>query len=431
MAELSSAEWESSYDGPTKAARRGGRYTRYCPDALADRPLAMDAELARRAHEVEAGVQQLALSSRSRSLEGLARFLLRSEALASSRIEGLQVSAQQVALAELARSDDSVTRGFTKNAALVANNITTLRHATTALASASAIDEDGVDALHRALLPDEKHQGLRTVQNWIGGSSWNPLDAEFVPPPENSVRPLVADLCAYLNGGAHAPLIQAALVHAQFETIHPYTDGNGRVGRALIHTVLVRRGLTPAAVLPISLVLLTRSQDYIDGLTSYRYLGESTSPQAKTGVAAWLSVFLEAASAATSQADKFSQAVADLTDDWHQRLAAYRSSQGTRSQPRAGSALAKLLSSLPEIPVLTARTVEQCLKVSFPAAKAALDELAAARILSRKQVDRGTTAYLANEVFELLTFAERELASTQWDTRKARPVRSVPACPQG
>jgi Fic family protein len=73
------------------------------------------------------------------------------------------------------------------------------------------------------------------------------------------------DLCTYLNGGLHARLVQAALVHAQFETIHPYTDGNGRVGRALIHTVLVRRGLTPSALLPISLVLLTRSQEYLTG----------------------------------------------------------------------------------------------------------------------------------------------------------------------
>jgi Fic family protein len=430
VATLLDDEWEASFDGPTKTARRGGRFQPYLPDMLAARPLTFDPELARHAHEVEAGVRQLATSPRSRSLEGLARFLLRSEALASSKIEGLQVSAQQVALAELAGSDDSVTRGFTKNAALVANNITTLRQATTALASSSAIDVPAIDALHRALLPDEKHQGLRTVQNWIGGNDWNPLDAEFVPPPVQYVEPLMDDLCAYLGGGVHAPLVQAGLVHAQFETIHPYTDGNGRVGRALIHTVLVRRGLTPAAVLPISLVLLTRSQAYIEGLNSYRYRGSAISPDARSGVSSWLSTFLDAASAATEQADKFSQAVEELTEQWQERLADYRTSQGTRGQPRADSAQAKMLFALPEIPVLTTRTAQRALGVSFPAARAALEEFAEAKILSRKQVDRGTTGYLANEVFDLLTFAERELASTQWDTRESKPVRAVPARPQ-
>lgn len=429
MAELLDSIWEPSFEGPTKAARSGGPYQAYLPDMLADRPLAIDPALARRAHEVESGVRQLATSPRSRSLEGLARFLLRSEALASSKIEGLQVSAQQVALAELASGDNSITRGFTKNAALVANNIATLRQATTALAS-SEIDVLGVDGLHNALLPEEKHQGLREVQNWIGGNNWNPLDSEFVPPPAAHVRPLMNDLCTYAGGGVHAPLVQAALVHAQFETVHPYTDGNGRVGRALIHTVLVRRGLTPAAILPISLVLLTRSQTYVDGLSAYRYLGAATSAEARNGVSSWLSTFLDAASIATTQADKFSHAVEDLTDQWRERLANYRTRQGIRSQPRADSAQAKLLLALPEIPVLTTRTAEGALGVTFPAARAALEEFADAKILSRKQVDRGTTGYLADEVFDLLTLAERELASTQWNTRQSKPVRAVPAVPQ-
>lgn len=117
---------------------------------------------------------------------------------------------------------------------------------------------------HGQALPDERHHGLREVQNWIGGNDWNPLDAQFVPPPPHHVEALMDDLVSYMNGGVHAPLVQAALVHSQFETIRPYTDGNGRVGRALIHTVLTRRGLTPSAVLPVSLVLLTRSDAYLD-----------------------------------------------------------------------------------------------------------------------------------------------------------------------
>jgi Fic family protein len=430
VAQLLDERWERSFDAPVRKARQGGIFHPYLPDTLTDRALLIDSALAEHAHQVETNVRRLASAPHARSLEGLARFLLRSEAIASSKIEGLQVSPQQLAMAELAQTDESISRGFTRNAALVANNITALRQATTTLSGGSTITVKGIEHLHTALLPDEKLQGIRSVQNWIGGSDWHPFDAAFVPPPAAHARGLIEDLCAYMAGGIHAPLIQAALVHAQFETVHPFVDGNGRVGRALIHTVLVRRGLTPAAILPISLVLLTQSDAYIRGLTAYRYIGSATSAEGREGVSAWLSTFLDAALVAARQAEKFTVAISALTGDWERRLAEHRTARGARSQPRADSAQAKLLGLLPEIPLLTTGTAQGSLGVSFPAARAALEELAEARILSRKQVDRGTTGYLANDVFELLTFAERELASTRWDTRESKPVRATPAVPQ-
>ncbi len=168
----------------------------------------------------------------------------------------------------------------------------------------------------------------------------------------------MADLLDYLNGAAHAPLIQAAVVHAQFETIHPFTDGNGRVGRVLIHTVLARRGATQQAVLPISLVLATLRDRYIAGPGAYRH-----------------------------------EAV-------------------------AGSAAASAAVKLTRI-----------LDVSFPAATAALEELRQAGILRTKAIERGATANVAGEVLDLVTPAERALASTKFDTRAAAPVRPVPAIP--
>ncbi|MFX5957026.1 Fic family protein, partial [Acinetobacter baumannii] len=80
-------------------------------------------------------------------------------------------------------------------------------------------------------------RGLRTEQNWVGGSGWSPIRAEFVPPPEMEVGRLVADLAAFVTRTEGNPVIRAAIAHAQFETIHPFIDGNGRMGRALIHTV--------------------------------------------------------------------------------------------------------------------------------------------------------------------------------------------------
>jgi len=238
------------------------------------------------------------------------------------------------------------------------------------------------------------------------------------------------DLVAYANGGVHAPLVQAALVHAQFETIHPYTDGNGRVGRALIHTILTRRGLTPSAVLPISLVLLTRSDAYLDGLTAYRYTGESQSADAQAAVALWLATFLEAAELATDQVVRFAGELAESRAQWTSRLSAYRAARGIRETPRADSAVARLAKLLPEAPLVTTNTVRRLLGVSPPAAYKAAEELADAGIVVRRNLERGTTGYFARDVFELLTFAERRLARTRWDTRESPPLRPVPAAPK-
>lgn len=317
-------------------------------------------------------------------------------------------------------------RGFSDQARLVANNMTVLRHAARGLATADRVEVTDIEALQRALLPDEKHHGLRSVQNWIGGSGWHPLDAEYVPPPPELVGPLTQDLVDHPNGAVHAPLIQAALVHAQFETIHPFTDGNGRVGRALIHSVLTRRGLTPTALLPVSLVLATLEQTYVAGLTAYRYTGASSDPSAQVAVARWVEVFLEATLVATQKAAFFRDEVEDLRRSWDRRLAAWREAQGLRSSPRSDSVAARLLRLLPEMPLLTARTVERVLNVSPPVARNGLDELADAGVLTRRKVERNTTGYLANEVLDVVGSTERQLASTRWDTRLAAPNRPVP-----
>lgn len=429
MAGWQDARWMASLDAPSRRDRQGGAYRCYLPDPLESRPLVVDGDLAEQAARAETAARSLSDGPGSHSLEGLARFLLRSEAIASSRIEGLQVSAQQVALAEMALTENVPMRGFSENARLVTNNITTLRRAATDLADAPAVTVDGIVDLHRALLPADRHQGLRTRQNWIGGSDWHPLRAEFVPPPPNLVEGLMTDLARYASGAAHAPLIQAGLVHAQFETIHPFTDGNGRVGRALIHTVLTRRGLTRAAVLPVSLVLLTRAEDYVLGLAAYRYAGPPGGADAHTSTASWLQVFLDAVEIAVAQARRFAAEVEELRADWADRHRAHRERRGLRPTPRVDSSVARLIERLPEMPAMTAGTVERSLGVSDVAAQDALQELAAAGILQSKRVDGRTTGYLARDVFHLLSFAERQLASTRWDTRGSSPRRPVPVKP--
>ena len=429
MAAWESVHWDSDITSGVPRAQQGsGTYQRYVPDSVDGTALAIDPVVSRKVAAIERGIRSLN-GDGAEGLAGIARFLLRSEAIASSRIEGIAPSAQQVALAELGQSE--TVRGISDQARLVANNMTVVREATTELVDAEVLSVDHVIDLHKSLLPDEpRHHELRTVQNWIGMSDRSPIGADFVPPDPDHVPALMADLVDYLNGAAHAPLIQAALVHAQFETIHPFTDGNGRVGRALIHTVLARRGLVDRAVLPISLVLATLHDTYIDGLTSFRHASEPGSEAATAAINTWLDTFVDAAAIAVQQSNDLVTRIAALRDDWTERLTAHRVASGIRPTPRADSAVARLLAQLPEAPVVTATTLARILDVSFPAASAALDELRQAGIVTTRTIERGATAYMAREVLDIVTLSERALASTQFDTRVAQPNRSAPAAPQ-
>lgn len=405
MASWEEAHWESSVSsGVPRAEQRSGSYRRYVPDTLDGSAIAVDGDVSREVASVERGIHALG-DYGADGLAGIARFLLRSEAIASSRIEGSTPSAQQVALAELGLRE--TVRGVSEQAKLVANNMVIVRGATHELVRAETVTVDDIIALHRALMPEEPHHhGLRVVQNWIGTSSWTPIGAAFVPPDPGRVPELMADLIDYLNGSAHSPIVQAAIVHAQFETIHPFTDGNGRVGRALIHTVLARRGLADRAVLPISLVLATLRDRYVGGLTTFRHGAETTSVEAGLRVNEWLRVFSEAAAIAVDESIKLAGRIEELRQGWTERLAAHRSAVGLRPVPRAGSAVARLLKELPEAPVVTATTLARILEVSFPAASAAVDELAQAGILTPKSIERGATAYVARDILDLITLSE-------------------------
>lgn len=426
MAGWEDAHWESDTDsGVKRAARRSGVYKRYVPDLCDGVALAIGGDLSRHVSSAERSIRSLN-GHGAEHLVGITRLLLRSEAIASSRIEGITPSAQQVALAELGQSE--AVRGISDQARHVANNMTIVRQATSELVEVETLTVDDIVRLHRALLPDQpRHHGIRTVQNWIGGSDWSPLDADFVPPSAERVPELMEDLVDYINGAAHAPLIQAAIMHGQFETIHPFTDGNGRVGRALIHTVLARRGLTETTVLPISLVLATLRNRYVEGLGQYRHAAPAASTESSTAINQWVTVFVEAARIAAEQAMTMAERIKDLHDEWSQRLTGHRASIGLRPAPRADSAVARLLRELPNAPVATATTLSRMLEISFPAANAALDELHRADVLHTKTIERGAKAFVARDVLELIDVTERALASTKFDTSASAPNRPVPA----
>lgn len=192
-----------------------------------------------------------------------ASVLLRSESASSSRIENLTSGAKAIALAELGSTEK-------RNATEIVGNVEAM---TAALALADQLDTDAILAMHQALVaahhPEIAGQ-WRSEQVWIGGNSISPHGAEYVAPHHDHVPALMLDVVAFARRTDLPLLIQAAIAHAQFETIHPFPDGNGRTGRALIHAMLRGHGLTRNVTVPVSAGLLVDTRAYFDSLTAYR-----------------------------------------------------------------------------------------------------------------------------------------------------------------
>lgn len=413
--------------GLPRSARKSGNYSSYRPDPLSGSSLRLDPEVDATLARAEQAVRELDRRSFT-GLVPLARLLLRSEAIASSRIEGIAPSPKQAALAELGLHES--VSGVSQAARLVAQNMTVVAQASAAIAAAEHVVVDQLVALQRSLLTDTPRlHGLRRTQNWVGGSAYQPLEAEFVPPAPQDVPSAMEDLVDYMNGAAHSPIVQAALVHAQFETIHPFADGNGRVGRALIHTVLTRRGLTQASILPVSLVLATFDTRYIEGLTAFRHDATPDSETAHRARQTWIAVFAGAVIDAANQASTLVDEVGELHEDWFARIQHHRGESGRRRALRSDSAVRAIIDGLPGTPVLTPTSVRRIHGVSMNAASKALESLHGADILTTVSIGRGLRAYLCPDVLDLVTLTERRLASTRFDTRASSPNRPVPQAP--
>src|SRR3984957_7846455 len=251
MAKVIRRRWISdSEPGLARRDRRSCDYEAYVPDLLTGRTFLFSAETAADVADAERAIATLdAQAAALLDTEALARVLLRAESVASSRIEGLQVGARRLLRAEAAMKLGEPPSDVT--AAEVLANIDAMATAIRSISPGDPIAVADLLGFHRRLLGGTRldaHAGvIRSEQNWIGGSSYNPCSAAFVPPPPDLVRGLLDDLCAFCNTDAVPAVAQAAIAHAQFETIHPFADGNGRTGRALIHLVLRRRGLAQRA----------------------------------------------------------------------------------------------------------------------------------------------------------------------------------------
>lgn len=422
MGRLESRRWAGDLTGPTRSDRSPCTYEVYLPDPLAGRRFMLDGNVAASIASAESALVRMDVSTAAlANSEALARLLLRAESVASSRIEGLEIGGRRLLRADAARRLGEEPRDVTAREVL--GNIDAMTWAVDVVGPEDTITVDTLLETHRLLMAGtrlEEHGGrIRTVQNWIGGSSYNPCSASFVPPPPEYVPDLLEDLCNFCNDDSLPALAQAAIAHAQFETIHPFVDGNGRAGRALIHLALRRRGLGIRALPPISLILATWSQDYIDGLSGTRYVGSPESGGARTGINRWVELFAEACARAVEDAGQFEKRVSALQSFWRTRV----------GRARSDSALSLLIDALPAAPVLTATTAAELVGRSFQATNQAIERLVDAGVLVQVSVGRRNRAFEAHELVDAFTDFERRLASPGGNTLVSPPARRVPGRP--
>lgn len=299
--------------------------------------------------------------------------LLRTESASSSQIERLTASAKSLAEAEIGERSGA-------NARLVLANVRAMEKA---LSLSGPLTLEAILDVHATLIePDPLHSpGIRDEQVWVGGTTVGPHRADFVPPHHDRVPAAMADLVAFI-GRADIPVIaHLALAHAQIETIHPFTDGNGRTGRALLHMMLRESGLTRGSTIPVSAGLLHETDAYFAALNAYR----------EGNIEPIIERVAEAAIFASTRALELNAHLQTLADEWQQRVRA-----------RKGASVWRLAEILPARPVVTYEVVQSALDVSAPTAYAAIDALAEAGVLVPRSANKRNRVWDAVEVLEAL-----------------------------
>lgn len=367
------------------ARRTGGRhdYVAYFP-ATIPRSVALTARVVRLLADAESALGRLAgVGQLVPNPHLLIRPYLLREALASTRIEGTQASLADVFEAEAAGDapDADVEE--------VLNYIEALERGLERLQEVP-LSSRLIREMHGQLLAGvrgrERMPGaLRTTQNWVGGGGSTIETARFVPPPPTELPALLADWERYAHEDVEAPvLVQNALLHYQFETLHPFLDGNGRLGRLLIVFLLVEHGRLPAPLLYLSAYLERDRSAYYEALQGVRERGD---------LEPWLELFLTAVHTQAIDAVARAQRIVGLRERYREAAASIPSSNGMA-----------LVDLVCETPIVSARTVETRLEVTRPTALKLLRQLETLGVLEQgTDGPRGQRRYLARELMAAVT----------------------------
>ena len=286
-----------------------------------------------------------ALQQHAPQSRALSWSLHRTEGIASSSVEGIRTTLRSLSLLESMRARRSPERAESDRQAL--GNLRLNAHAIAVgrrLGTAATVAD--VEEMHRRLFAATGQQVgsgvLRSEQNWVGRPGQRtPAEAYFVPPPPELVKLLLSDVMEYVSAPAWVhPLVRAAIAHLQFETIHPFDDGNGRVGRALMHCVM-HRGNALRVPLPLSAAIDARREDYYVALRPYQtYLGAADTAERSQAACETIRYVSDAAAVACHYAQAVAQVVADMERSWDDL--------GLRSHSAAAAILAHM-STMPAV----------------------------------------------------------------------------------
>lgn len=379
--------WRQRVRGGSREDRMLRAIDASVPPFIADLEHPLGGELLTECRQAEAAIVRLDTAA-GNEFAPLAALLTRTEAVSSSKIERVAASMDDYARAVGgSKANASATSMVAAGAAL--------HELVTRSGQSGRIELDDILHAHHILMRDDPVDGasagrLRTEQNWILGSDHSPRGAIHIPPVPERVPGLMDDLLAYANRDGVPPILQAAVVHAQFESIHPFPDGNGRIGRALINAVLRRSGLTTRVVVPIASAMVANREQYFRLVNEYR-----------TGR---LDPFISLLAKAS---------LASAEESWisGERLRAIPGEWAELSSPRAGSAASKLLEVLQTHPVMLSGLAEELTGSPRSSVFAALDRLEADGIIHEVTGRKQDRVYVASALMDELDDLERRISA--------------------
>jgi Fic family protein len=377
-------EWQSRYDaGQSRRAalRARGPYEASVPPFIASLSIpALDSDTTIAAEDAIVGLGRFD-GEVGAIAAPFSAILLRSESAASSEIEQLTASAKNIALAELGRATG-------QNSRLIVGNVHAME---AAIELADDLDTSTIIAMQAEILRDDQPDFTgrwRDQQVWIGGGYGNsPHNAAFVPPHHDRVAALMDDLVVFARRTDLPALAQTAIAHAQFETVHPFPDGNGRTGRALVQAMLRRLGVTRNVTVPVSAGLLRDTRRYFDALTEYR----------SGNVEPIVRAFAQASMDAIANGRQLVAELTEIRANWEKITSA-----------RMGSAGRGMLEVLQRQPVVDANLAARELGIDARNAQNGIDRLVADGILHQNGTGARNRTYEAREVLDALdAFAAR------------------------
>ena len=368
----------------SRRAKITGSYIATVTPRIVDEPsIALSGPLAAGVAEAEAAIARFDERIGGR-LASFAVIALRTEAATSSQIENLSAAASSIAIAEHAVPSASPRK---PNADLIAANVATL---TAAMAGEGTLGVSEMVEIQRVLLEDSAPHltgGFRGEQVWVGGDAYSPHGATHVAPHHERVPAAIDDFIGFANRQDLGALAHIAVSHAQFETIHPFPDGNGRTGRVVVQRMLRNAGLTQKAILPLSAGLLADTDRYFESLNSYRD-GE---------IEPVVSMFVDATFTSLNNASRLAEDLTEVRRLWGETVSA-----------RADSTVWPLLDYCVGHPAVTASSVAADLGVSTVAAQNAIDRLAEFGVLRQNSPARRNRIWLVSDVLDAVDqFMER------------------------